>query len=110
MSNLSRIEILQTYAEQEPSNPFNWYALAIEYRNVNPEKALDYFNKLLTEHKVYLPTYYHAALLYAEMDHLEQAKNIYENGIALAKELGNQHALSELQNSYQNFLIEYDLI
>lgn len=109
MSNLSRIEALKSYAEQEPENPFNWYALALEYRVQNPEQALFYFNKLLNEFKVYLPTYFHAASLHSEMNLIEKAQKIYEDGISLAKEQKDNHALRELQNSYQNFLIENDL-
>ncbi|GAB2609905.1 tetratricopeptide repeat protein [Belliella aquatica] len=109
MSNLSRIEALKSYAEQEPENPFNWYALALEFRTQNPEQALFYFNKLLNEFKVYLPTYFHAASLYSEMNLIEDAKKIYESGIALAKTQNDAHALRELQNTYQNFLIENDL-
>ncbi len=110
MSNFPRIEILENYAKQEPENPFNWYALALEYRNFDADMTMFYFNKLLSEHKVYLPTYYHAANLFVEKNLLPQAKEIYENGIALAKEQKDMHALRELQNSYQNFLIEYDMI
>lgn len=109
MSNLSRIETLQSYAEQEPENPFNWYALALEFRTQNPDQALIYFNKLLNEFKVYLPTYFHAASLYAEMNLIEEARKIYENGISLARSQNDKHALRELQNTYQNFLIENDL-
>ena len=109
MSNLSRIETLKSYAELEPENPFNWYALALEFRNNDPKMSLQYFNKLLIDHKVYLPTYYHAASLCAELNLIEEAKKIYEDGIALAKVQQNTHALGELQNSYQNFLIDQDL-
>lgn len=109
MSNLSRIEALKNYALQEPENPFNWYALALEFRTSNPLQALTYFNKLLNEFKVYLPTYFHAASLHSEMNLIQEARKIYEDGIALAKAQNNSHALKELQNTFQNFLIEHDL-
>ncbi|MCH7412130.1 tetratricopeptide repeat protein [Belliella sp. R4-6] len=110
MSNLSRIETLKSYAESEPENPFNWYALALEFRNEDPQMALHYFNKLLNDHKVYLPTYYHAAALCSDLNLIDEAKKIYEDGISLAKLQQNSHALRELQNSYQNFLFDQDLI
>ncbi|UJP64382.1 tetratricopeptide repeat protein [Mongoliitalea daihaiensis] len=108
MSKLSRIELLQSFAEQEPENPFNWYALAIEFLESEPEQALNYFDKLLIEHKGYLPTYYHAAALFAEFGDLEKAKRTYEEGIVLAKNLSETNALRELQNAYQNFQFEYE--
>jgi len=109
MSNLSRIEILKEYANQEPENPFNWYALALEYQNIDQEKTGLYFNKLLNEHKGYLPTYYHAALFFSERNQIDFAKTIYESGIELAQNQNNVMALRELQNSFQNFIFENDL-
>ncbi|ERM81470.1 hypothetical protein P872_09985 [Rhodonellum psychrophilum GCM71 = DSM 17998] len=109
MSNLSRIEILKEYADQEPENPFNWYALALEYQNFDLEKTSYCFNKLLKEHKGYLPTYYHAALFFSERNQIDFAKTIFETGIDLAKDQNNEKALRELQNSFQNFIFENDL-
>ncbi|WP_304517584.1 tetratricopeptide repeat protein [Cecembia rubra] len=109
MSKLSRIEMLQSFAEQEPENPFNWYALALEYQNSYPENAATLFHKLLKEHKGYLPTYYHAAHFFAEYGDLDLAKTIYEEGIVLAEQEKQEKTLRELKNSYQNFLFENDL-
>ncbi|WP_291785570.1 tetratricopeptide repeat protein [Cecembia sp.] len=109
MSKLSRIEMLQSFAEQEPENPFNWYALALEFQNSEPDKAANLYHKLLKVHKGYLPTYYHAAAFFAENGDLDLAKKIYEEGITLALEKNESNTLRELKNSYQNFLFENDL-
>jgi len=106
MSNLYRIQQLLAFLEEDPANPFNLYALALEYQNEDPEQAAFYFNKLLEGHKDYLPTYYQAAAFYAEQEELELAKEVYERGIALARKVSNLQALKELQNAYQNFLFE----
>jgi Tfp pilus assembly protein PilF len=108
MTNLSRIEVLKEFAKQEPDNPFNWYALALEYQHIDIIKAKDLYNKLLKEHKSYLPTYFHAALFFSENGETDFAKEIYESGIALAKDQNDLHALKELKNSYQNFIFEND--
>ena len=39
MSNFERIQVLLDFLEEEPDNPFNLYALALEYQNIEPEKA-----------------------------------------------------------------------
>ncbi len=109
MSNLSRIEVLKEYAEEEPENPFNWYALALEYQNIDYKVANDLYLKLLKDYNSYLPTYFHAASFFAEKGEIDFAKTIYENGIDLAKTQNNSHALKELNNSYQNFIFENDL-
>ncbi|HSJ66157.1 MAG TPA: hypothetical protein VK921_00680 [Anditalea sp.] len=109
MSNLKRIEQLLKFTEEEPDNPFNLYALALEYQNLDIKKAIHYYDKLLKEHESYIPTYYHAAAFYAEQRSLDKAKLTYETGIRQSKEQNNAHALKELNNAYQNFLFEEDL-
>ena len=109
MSNLNRIEQLLKFVDEEPDNPFNLYALALEYQNIDKEKAIFYFGKLLNEHESYIPTYYHAASFYTERGLLPQAKQVYEKGIQLAKDQNAAHALKELKNAYQNFLVEQDI-
>lgn len=106
MEPLERLKELLHYAETEPQNPFNYYALALEYQNHDKEKASFYFNKLLKEHKSYLPTYYHAALFFAQHNDPEKADQLFREGIALANEQNNQHAKKELNNAYLNFQFE----
>ena len=103
MEPLDRLKELLHYAETEPQNPFNYYALALEYQNQDKEKASFYFNKLLKEHKSYLPTYYHAALFFSQQNDPDKAKQLFEEGIALATVQNNQHAKKELNNAYLNF-------
>jgi tetratricopeptide (TPR) repeat protein len=109
MSNLGRIEQLIEFSKEEPDNPFNFYALALEYQNTNGQKAAEYYDKLLNEFDHYLPTYYHAGLFFADQGDTSKSKRIYEKGISLAKAKNDAHALRELQNAYQNFLFDNDL-
>ncbi|TFV97614.1 tetratricopeptide repeat protein [Algoriphagus kandeliae] len=109
MSNLDRLKLLEQFATDEPKDPFNWYALALETQKKQPEKALEYFQKLLTEFPDYLPTYYPAAHFLASLDKLEEAKYTFEKGISLAKDQSELKTLRELQNAFQNFLFENDL-
>ena len=104
--NSQRLKLLQEYLKSDPNDPFNLYAIATEYRNEAPQKALEYFEQLLTQHPDYLPTYYHAANLYAELGKDSSAEEIYNKGIALAKLQGNSLALRELQNALDEFLFE----
>ncbi|WP_162340032.1 MULTISPECIES: tetratricopeptide repeat protein [Cyclobacterium] len=108
MNQHDRVRELQMYLEEEPGNPFNIYALALEYQNQDKEKASFYFNKLLREHKSYLPSYYHAARLFSDLGLMEKAESTYLEGIELAKNQSNAHALKELQNAYLNFQFEND--
>ncbi len=106
--NIDRIKKLKEFVEQEPNDPFNIYALALEYLNSDSKTALTYFDQLLTEHPNYLPTYYHSAETYWTNNEREKAETIYQNGIKLAKKIGDNNTLRELQNAYNNFLFDED--
>ena len=99
--NNDRIQQLMKFVKEEPGNPFNVYALAMEYVSGRPEQARIYFDQLLNEHPDYLPTYYHAAALYAELDERDKAADLYDKGISLAKAQNNLKTLQELQRAQQ---------
>ncbi|QIP13423.1 tetratricopeptide repeat protein [Spirosoma aureum] len=101
--NNDRIQQLIRFVQEEPGEPFNVYALAMEYLNGQPKQAKDYFDQLLVEHPDYLPTYYHAAALYTDLDERDKAAELYEKGIELARVQNNQKALQELQRAQQAF-------
>jgi Tfp pilus assembly protein PilF len=109
MSILDRIQILIQFTKEEPENPFNWYALALEYCNTKPTETVMIFDQLLAEKPDYLPTYYTSAVFFAELGELEKAKSIFEKGIQLAQKTNQTKALGELKNKYQNFLFEHDM-
>ena len=102
MSN-DRIQQLIRFVQEEPGDPFNVYALAMEFINGQPEQARPYFDQLLTDHPDYLPTYYHAAALYADSDQRDRAAALYEKGIELAKAQNNARTLLELERAKRAF-------
>lgn len=106
--NQQRIAQLLAFVEQEPQNPFNLYALALEYRADKPQQAGLYFDRLLTDFPDYLPTYYHAAAFYAAQDEPEKAAKLYDLGLELARKEGNPKAEAELLRAQQAFDDEQD--
>lgn len=100
----SRLEILLGYYRTEPHDPFNLYALALEYSKHDLEKARQFFDLLLTDHPDYLPTYYHAARFYSELGDRDKAIIVYEKGIDLATKLKEQKTLRELRSAYEEML------
>jgi tetratricopeptide (TPR) repeat protein len=103
-----RIKFLLEQIELDPKDPFNLYALAIEYKDSQQDKAIQYFEKLLKEFPDYLPTYYHAAALFFETNQNKEAEKTYLWGINLAEKLQKEKALKELKSAYQMFLDEKD--
>lgn len=106
--NQDRIQQLLQFVQEEPGNPFNVYALGMEYLSSNPSQSQHYFEKLLTEHPQYLPTYYHAAQLYADLGNRAKAAELYDFGLMLAKQEGDQKAFDELNRAYRAFQDEED--
>lgn len=102
----TRIQLLKSYIEEEPNDPFNHYALACEYLNGNKQEALQLFEKLLAEHPNYLATYYQAAQLLVEFEEEERALIVYKKGIEVAVSQNNQKTLRELQTAKQNLEFE----
>ena len=109
MRNLERIKLLKGYCKEEPGNPFNFYALALEYRESDKLAAAELFEFVLSTFPNYLPVYFPAAHFFYEEDDLQKAKQVFESGLALAHVLQDEKAKKELANAYQNFLFETDM-
>ena len=98
-------QLLQFYNE-DPHDPFNVYALALEYLKHDRDRSRKLFEELLNDHKDYLPTYYHAAKFFQENGETEKATEVYEAGIALAKTVNDPKALRELRSAYEELMFE----
>uniref|UniRef100_UPI0040485425 tetratricopeptide repeat protein n=1 Tax=Algoriphagus sp. TaxID=1872435 RepID=UPI0040485425 len=106
MRNLDRIELLKGYCKEEPENPFNFYALALEYREFEKAEAAKLFNYVVGSFPNYLPVFFPAAHFFYDEGELQKAKKLFESGIALALLLKDEKAKKELANAYQNFLLD----
>lgn len=104
--NSDRLKLLKNYYEEDPDDPFNAYALAMEYIGTDPDMALGYFEELLEKHENYIATYLHAAKLYAQRNEKEKAEHVFEKGIKIAKANMETLALRELQSAFNEFLFE----
>lgn len=104
--NSSRLIQLLEFLKEDPNDPFNLYAIAIEYRKSDPSKSLSYFEQLLHEHPDYLPTYYQIAHLYLDLNKRPEAEEALKAGITLAQQQANMLSLRELQNAYNELLYD----
>ena len=95
---MDRIAMLNGILEQNTSDAFARYGLAMEFsNNGNVEAALAEFQKLLTAHPDYTAGYFMAAQALAKANRVAEARKMLEDGIASANRTGNSHALSEMQ-------------
>ncbi len=96
-----RLFFLEQYFREEPHEPFNGYALAMEYLSTDTPKALELFEMLYREHPDYLPTYYQLAKLYLESAAYSKAEEVYLKGMDLARQQSNSKTEKELKGAYQ---------
>ncbi len=96
----NRLKKLLQFLEQQPNDPFILYALATEYNSLNnTDEAFNFYRKLISDHPDYVGTYYHLGKLLEKNDENENAIEIYQQGILVAKTKRDMHALSELQSA-----------
>ncbi len=98
---MTRLQELQQFFSEDPSDPFNLYALAIEYQKTDVQKSIELFGQLVTEAPAYVPTYYHFGKQLQELGELKSAHNVFETGIRYAQELNEAKALRELKAALQ---------
>ncbi len=101
-----RIKTLEVFLKSEPEEPFNWYALAMEYKTTNTIKCSEYLNHLLAHFPNYLATYYQVAELLIEAEENDEAEKIINKGILVAREQNDANTLRELQNLLNNLLFD----
>ncbi len=106
---MTREEILRNLCNEDPSEVFNFYALAVELMSAQKNEECEIIlDKILLDFPEYLPIYYQAAAFFAQKGDFEKSKKIYEGGILLARDYGENKTLKELQSAYETFLFEYD--
>ncbi len=100
----SRLQALLNFYQQDPDDPFNLYALALEYAKSDVKKAREFFGVLLRDHESYLPTYYQAGTFYSSLGEKEKAMEIFEKGIEIATRAQDTRTIGELRSAYEELM------
>ncbi len=96
---MSRIPQLKKLLEADPGDAFCLYGLAQEYLKAGQaEDACAYFDRTIEADRTYCYAYYHKARALQGLGKVEEARTICEQGLAVAKEISDQKAVSELQD------------
>ena len=94
----TRLEQLTEIVKQNPANLLARYGLAMEYAQQGEDrKALENFRGLMESHPNYVAPYYQAGRLLQKMGEAQQAREIFQQGIAASTRAGDLHARSELE-------------
>ncbi|SKC60391.1 tetratricopeptide repeat protein [Ohtaekwangia koreensis] len=103
---MNRLEQLRQFILDDPTDPFNHYALALEYAKSDVETAIAKFEELMRAHPEYLPSYYQAGNLFEAVGKRNQAIAVLQQGIALAKQQQQFKTLRELQSVLDELLYD----
>jgi tetratricopeptide (TPR) repeat protein len=95
---MDRKEFIKNEINQDPSDPFNHYLLAIEYqKEASFTEAFDQFESIIFLFPDYVATYYtYANALLAESIE-DRAEEVIQMGIIQAEKKGAAKALKELK-------------
>ncbi len=96
--NKTRRQKLEEFIEQNPTDPFSRYGIALECLRENDLAGAElHFKALLQANPDYVPAYQMYAQTLAQQNRPEEAKVLLNSGIAAANRQGNQHARSEME-------------
>lgn len=102
----NRLTQLLAFLEESPNDAFLLFALAKEYEKLGEEQqAFIQYEKLVETQADYVGTYYHFGKWYERAQQSTEAIARYEQGAMVARQAGDQHALSELLGA-KNLLID----
>ena len=90
--------MLREFLEQNPSDSFARYGLAMEHANAGDlEAALAEFKKIVELNSDYTAAYQMAAQTLMKNGANDEARSWLERGVACATRTGNQHARAEME-------------
>ena len=94
----NRIDILKNMVEQNPSDAFARYGLAMEHaKSGNLDQAVAEYRALLGHNPNYAAAYFHGGQALEKLGRVEEAREMYEKGVEVTSRTGDGHARSELQ-------------
>ncbi len=95
-----RLAYLEKVTRDGTTDPFPWYGLALEYRNLERwDESLQTFTTLRTQHPDYVPAYLMCGQMLEKAGRKDEARAWLEAGIEAARKKKDGHALSELESA-----------
>jgi tetratricopeptide (TPR) repeat protein len=96
----TRLETLKSMVAANPNDSFARYGLAMEYRNGGDlDAAIREFRGLIEVNPNYGYAYFHGGQTLERLGKVEEAAELYRQGIDAAVRSGDQHARSEIQGA-----------
>jgi len=97
---MDRIATFKSFIARSPTDPFPRYGLAMEHKGRGElGDAWGVFAELLERFPDYVPTYLMAGGTLLALGRRDEARGVYERGIAVARGQRELHALRELESA-----------
>jgi len=94
----ARLKSLLELYNKEPNDSFVAYGIALEHISAgNHEKAEVYLTSLLKSDPGYVPAYMQLARVKENLDRIEEAKDVYRNGIDVARKNNELRTATEME-------------
>ncbi len=95
---MSRLDQLQQMLADEPNDPFLHYALGMEHVKLgDAELALTQFASMNAAFPDHVAAWHQRGRLLADRGETESARDVLQQGIAVAQRTGDDHAAGEMQ-------------
>lgn len=105
----NRLDQLMNFLAASPNDAFILFAIAKEYEKYqDTENAMQFYLKLKQENPKYVGLYYHLGKLLEKQEQYQAAFDTYQEGIKIAEEAGDRHALGELAEA--KMIVEEDFL
>ena len=93
-----RLEMLDAMIAKGSTDPFHWYARALELRSLERlDEALDALSQVSEQFANYVPTYLMAAQVATDLERTDEARSFCTQGLTVAEAAGEAKAVQELQ-------------
>ncbi|MFK7922169.1 MAG: heme biosynthesis protein HemY [Bacteroidia bacterium] len=100
-----RLQRLFDFLQKAPNDAFTLYSIAYEYQQMEQwAEAQKYFEQLKDQQPDYIGLYYHLGAVFERQGETDSAITVYKEGIALAQQKRERHALSELERALSTVL------
>ena len=95
---MNRLDGLKGMVDQNPTDSFARYGLAMEYNNSGKlDDAVREFRALLEVNPNYSAAYFHGGRALEQLGRTGEARNLYQRGIEVTTRNGDLHTRNEIQ-------------
>lgn len=103
MTDKTRKQQIQEMLADDPADPFLHYGLAMEYVSDGAdEEAVRCLRELFAVAPDYVPAYLQAGQALLRLGRVQEARETWQRGVAVAQKQGDQHAWQEMQGFLDN--------